>query len=1091
MDDYADNAGRLLADRYRLPQPTADSYQLTESVAYDTASGQEVLVRQVPLPEVVEAEVLGDGTGVSGAGDGSAQAGALRGSIGRATRRPADPVVRRAVEAAVAAANLPDHPRLDQVFDVFVEGDGLWIVSELLPATPLAALLSHQTLTAHRAAEVAADVLTALRVVHAHGWTHRNVTPRTVLICDDGRALLTGLAVGAAEEALCGYSPHPDSGRLALPPSGSIPGEARPGGGSGGSGGSGGGPGEGDGPSDAPEGPAPAPWSDISLPDGFAARREDEPYGHRPGPYGTGGGRGHGQGHEPGRGDEAGRDYGTGDHPGSGRGPRGIFGLQGLSHGNGAAEEGDEPVRHGYETGGRSGRGRAIAAYQAGARRGAAARAHSAGPDGRDDQEGQEQGRRPERPQLDEAAGTAARDDWWNRAASTPPVTGPHTTPDDFVRWLPSGEDEVTPSDLPGTRVPNSLPVRATWRPAEPGGRPESETEPGAGPGAGPESGPRPTAARHTSGAFTDAFTKAPHSQEPDTDDPYTEGAYADPSAETSYEDPYTEDPYTEDPYTEDPYTDDPYDDAPEDRPWGGEGAEESGAPEGFHGPTTALAAERARQARMTVVGAVGERWAPEQAGPVHRNWRLAPPVGPAADLWALGVLLFRAVQGHGPYPEDDVAELVQMVCGEPPAFAEECGALRPVVESLLRQDPTERPDFEELRGWLRSLVRSAPEPDAGWHTVYAPSLDPGGTSDPRRLPILRRRGELVRRRRAARRAARAEQRQENRQQQRQRRQHRKQNRPRQHPPHPLPPHPLPSQHRHEPYEHEPYTHPAHEQHPHPQDVPLQQPAAPVPPKPQPEPAARDQAAPVRRKKQRQGARPRRLGGVLVGLVLAGLVAAMMYAVWFMPESDTAGAPGQQRGSVGSESRSPQPGEDGGGESQGAGDGKGGGGGSAEKPRPSAPADKAPEGYKLSRDPAGFQVAVPQEWNRRSTTGRGQVRYNGGDVEMVVVNGRDSVGKFGKDPMTYQSDDEPELNAYRASDWASTSGLRRIDVGETAMAEGTFSWKDGGRDVYARNRAMIIDGRYHVLMVMGSEGKKQQIDRHFESVADTYRPTGG
>ncbi|OEV28948.1 hypothetical protein AN219_19260, partial [Streptomyces nanshensis] len=285
MDDYADNAGRLLADRYRLPQPTADSYQLTESVAYDTASGQEVLVRQVPLPEVVEAEVLGDGTGVSGAGDGSAQAGALRGSIGRATRRPADPVVRRAVEAAVAAANLPDHPRLDQVFDVFVEGDGLWIVSELLPATPLAALLSHQTLTAHRAAEVAADVLTALRVVHAHGWTHRNVTPRTVLICDDGRALLTGLAVGAAEEALCGYSPHPDSGRLALPPSGSIPGEARPGGGSGGSGG---GPGEGDGPSDAPEGPAPAPWSDISLPDGFAARREDEPYGHRPGPYGTG-----------------------------------------------------------------------------------------------------------------------------------------------------------------------------------------------------------------------------------------------------------------------------------------------------------------------------------------------------------------------------------------------------------------------------------------------------------------------------------------------------------------------------------------------------------------------------------------------------------------------------------------------------------------------------------------------------------------------------------------------------------------------------------------------------------------------------------
>ncbi len=160
-------------------------------------------------------------------------------------------------------------------------------------------------------------------------------------------------------------------------------------------------------------------------------------------------------------------------------------------------------------------------------------------------------------------------------------------------------------------------------------------------------------------------------------------------------------------------------------------------------GPATALAAERARQARMAVVGAVTERWAPEQAGPVHENWQLAAPIGPATDLWALGALLFRAVQGHAPYPEESTAELVQMVCAEPPAFAEECGPLRPVVESLLRQDPTERPDFEELRGWLRSLVRSAPEPEAGLNVVTAPPVDA------RRLPVIRRRGELVRRRRA------------------------------------------------------------------------------------------------------------------------------------------------------------------------------------------------------------------------------------------------------------------------------------------------------------------------------------------------------
>ena len=50
VDEYA---GRVLADRYRLPLPPSDEYELAETVAFDTYSGQEVMVRQVPLPEVV------------------------------------------------------------------------------------------------------------------------------------------------------------------------------------------------------------------------------------------------------------------------------------------------------------------------------------------------------------------------------------------------------------------------------------------------------------------------------------------------------------------------------------------------------------------------------------------------------------------------------------------------------------------------------------------------------------------------------------------------------------------------------------------------------------------------------------------------------------------------------------------------------------------------------------------------------------------------------------------------------------------------------------------------------------------------------
>ncbi|MFM9559477.1 hypothetical protein ACKI19_45505, partial [Streptomyces caniscabiei] len=77
-------------------------------------SGQEVLVRQVPLPEVVEAEVL-DAEGLP-QGFTARERGARRSVRGTgaeaSTRRPADPVVRRAVEAAQAAASIPDHPRL-------------------------------------------------------------------------------------------------------------------------------------------------------------------------------------------------------------------------------------------------------------------------------------------------------------------------------------------------------------------------------------------------------------------------------------------------------------------------------------------------------------------------------------------------------------------------------------------------------------------------------------------------------------------------------------------------------------------------------------------------------------------------------------------------------------------------------------------------------------------------------------------------------------------------------------------------------------------------------------------------------------------
>ncbi|MEU5224337.1 serine/threonine protein kinase [Streptomyces toyocaensis] len=415
-------------------------------------------------------------------------------------------------------------------------------------------------------------------------------------------------------------------------------------------------------------------------------------------------------------------------------------------------------------------------------------------------------------------------------------------------------------------------------------------------------------------------------------------------------------------------------------------------------GPTTALAAERARQARMAVVGPVTERWAPEQAGPVHENWQLAAPIGPATDLWALGSLLFRAVQGHAPYPEESTAELVQMVCAEPPAFAEECGPLRPVVESLLRQDPTERPDFEELRGWLRSLVRSAPEPEAGVHVIAAPPA-----TDTSRLPVIRRRGELVRRRRAA----------------------------------------LPAHHgRH------------------------------------------------KRAKPETGS-PRRLGRTLLLLVLLALAAAMAYAMLFMPKSGEEGTgPADRTGAAGEASAAPsEPGTD-----QDAPEPENSPGDSPDESAPSnetqTTGPEVADGFTLREDPEGFRVAVAEDWQRTAKNGSGQVVYARGDFELIVVPGRDGAGRFGSDPMAYQRDDEPELQPYRDSSWATSTGLKTIEVGGRTMAEGQFTWTGDAGELYVRNLAALIDGRYHVVQVRGPEAERDEVTRIFEQAAATYRFTG-
>ncbi|MEU9199750.1 protein kinase [Streptomyces sp. NPDC048332] len=923
MDDYA---GRVLADRYRLPLPPSDEYELVETRAFDTYSGQEVLVRQVPLPEVVDAEVL----------DADGLPTAARRAGGRTVRRSTDPAVRRAIEAAQAAAQVPDHPRLDQVFDVFAEAGSLWIVSELVAARPLAALLAERPLNPYRAAEIGSDVLTALRVLHAHGWTHRNITVRTVLVCDDGRVVLTGLAAGAAEEALCGYVPVPrpddegedgyggpaiESGPTGpYAPPAAEPGEAGPYGL----------PGTGTGSHDLFRPPAVEPG--------------------RTGPYGSP--------DVPGSRGPAAIEAGDGGGPAQ---PYGAGELESVRRPSPPVPPTTVPAAEAGSAQARAARAGAIAAYRAGAR--AAARIgeeeRRAGRDGAQDT-GTLPVQRPAHP-LQPLGRPGA-----------PDAYGEDRYDDEDQYDEDPYDDEDEEDDGP---PPRRLHLTGSWDDGPGRGRPV------------PAGGSNEDALRADS--RRQGATPAVRPQLPAT------------TRETARETaPGRWDEIVA-------------------------GSRDTSA---YRGPATTLAAERARQARIAVVGAVTERWAPEQAGPVHENWQLAPPIGPSTDLWALGALLYRAVQGHAPYPEENAAELVQMVCGEPPAFAEECGALRPVVESLLRQDPTERPDFEELRGWLRSLVRSAPEPEAGLDVVPLPS------PDATRLPVVRRRGELVRKRRGRRGGS---------------------------------------------------THGRHRQtreRLEPAERAVPEPREPRNPRPPREPKG-PKALRTPPRPQQDGQRaPRRLGRLLLLLVLLLLAAAIAYAVMFMPKSgtDSEGGAAPSR----TESGAPEPG------GQESADPSAAASSGAQQPQTSRSAVALAPGYTLRKDPEGFEVGAPKGWQRSPANADRQIRYGSDGFSLLVVPGRDTVKTNGADPLDYQRNKEPELKQFRDSSWASASGLRRIDVGQQAMAEGQFTWQDAdGREVYVRNLVIVVKGKYHILQVIGPESQRDKVGEIYQQASASYRVT--
>ncbi|WP_064744182.1 protein kinase domain-containing protein [Actinomadura oligospora] len=160
--------GRLLAGRYRLDAVVGRGGMGTVWRARDTMLHREVAVKEVLLPP--------------GLADDE-----------RAV------MYERTLREARASARL-SHPGVVVVHDVVEEDGRPWIVMELLIAPSLQDVLDEEGPLAHaRVADIGLQMLGALRHAHSKGILHRDVKPSNVLLCDNGRVVLTDFGIAQME----------------------------------------------------------------------------------------------------------------------------------------------------------------------------------------------------------------------------------------------------------------------------------------------------------------------------------------------------------------------------------------------------------------------------------------------------------------------------------------------------------------------------------------------------------------------------------------------------------------------------------------------------------------------------------------------------------------------------------------------------------------------------------------------------------------------------------------------------------------------------------------------------------------------------
>ena len=162
--DEQATAGAIVGGRYELAVAIGHGGMGTVWRATDTLLRRDVAVKEVILPPTMP-------------------------------QSEKDALCERTLREARAAAAL-SHPSVVQVYDVVTDANRPWIVMELLAARSLADMvIDDGPLSPRAVAKIGIAMLGALEVAHAAGVLHRDVKPANVLICADGRCVLTDFGV--------------------------------------------------------------------------------------------------------------------------------------------------------------------------------------------------------------------------------------------------------------------------------------------------------------------------------------------------------------------------------------------------------------------------------------------------------------------------------------------------------------------------------------------------------------------------------------------------------------------------------------------------------------------------------------------------------------------------------------------------------------------------------------------------------------------------------------------------------------------------------------------------------------------------------